>query len=263
MPFRAAIFDVDGVLIDSPHERAWRESLRDLMEHEWRELRDRTTWTPEAFTPLVYQRNVSGKPRESGARAALEHFGIPGDDVHVAGYSRRKQDVLERLIDAGDFAAYPDALRFLVRAKHVGLRIAAASSSKNASTLMAKVRVDASVLSAESLDLAPETTLLALLDADVSGRHFAHGKPYPEMFLAAAHELGVAPVDAVVLEDAVSGVLAAKAGGMAAIGIARADDVELLTGAGADLVVSSLDEVDTDSLVDGRLTTRRPSSAGP
>ena len=48
--FQGAIFDVDGVLVDSPHEKAWRESLRELMESSWRGIRDRTTWSPDAFT---------------------------------------------------------------------------------------------------------------------------------------------------------------------------------------------------------------------
>ena len=69
--FQGAIFDVDGVLVDSPHEKAWRESLRELMEGEWSDIRDRTTWSPEAFTPRVYEQEMSGKPRMSGARAAL------------------------------------------------------------------------------------------------------------------------------------------------------------------------------------------------
>ena len=70
--FRGAIFDVDGVLVDSPHEKAWRESLRQLMESDWSDIRDRTTWTPEAFTSRVYGEQMSGKPRMSGARAAAE-----------------------------------------------------------------------------------------------------------------------------------------------------------------------------------------------
>jgi beta-phosphoglucomutase len=59
-----------------------------------------------------------------------------------------------------------------------------------------------------------------------------------------------------VIEDASSGVQAAKAGGMAAIGISRADDADLLAAAGADLVVTSLDDVDRDALTRGELTTR-------
>ena len=77
------------------------------------------------------------------------------------------------------------------------------------------------------------------------------------MFLTAAHELGVAPEAAIVIEDAAAGVQAAKAGGMAAIGIARADDADLLAAAGADLVVTSLDQVDMAALSNGQLATKR------
>jgi beta-phosphoglucomutase-like phosphatase (HAD superfamily) len=56
-----------------------------------------------------------------------------------------------------------------------------------------------------------------------------------------------------VIEDAANGVQAAKAGGMAALGVARADDEELLVNADADLVVTTLDEVSLDALVGGRL----------
>lgn len=56
------------------------------------------------------------------------------------------------------------------------------------------------------------------------------------------------------MEDAPAGVEAAKAGGMDAIGIARRDDADLLGAAGADVVVTSLDEVDLDALASGRLT---------
>ena len=38
--FRGAIFDVDGVLVDSPHEKAWQESLRELMESDWQDIRE-------------------------------------------------------------------------------------------------------------------------------------------------------------------------------------------------------------------------------
>jgi hypothetical protein len=60
-----------------------------------------------------------------------------------------------------------------------------------------------------------------------------------------------------VVEDASSGVQAAKAGGMAALGVARLDDRDLLVGAGADLVVPSLDDVSMPGLALGRLAERR------
>ena len=184
---------------------------------------------------------MSGKPRMSGARAALEYFHIPDDEEEhrLLEYAERKQEMVVRLIEAGDFTAYPDALRFIIAVKDAGLRVAAASSSKNAKLFLRQIRLDtfAEQQGISSPTLRPGLTLLDYFDADVSGRDFAHGKPDPEMFLTAAHELGVPPERAIVMEDAAAGVQAAKAGEMGAIGIARKDDAELLAAAGADIVV--------------------------
>jgi beta-phosphoglucomutase-like phosphatase (HAD superfamily) len=255
--FRGAIFDVDGVLVDSPHEKAWRESLRELMENQWRDIRDQSTWSPEAFTSQVYREYMSGKPRISGASAALEYFKVPGAGTRVAEYADRKQEMVVRLIEAGDFHAYPDALRFVIAVKDAGLLIADASSSKNAGLFLRQIRLDtfAQEQGISSPSLRPGLVLLDYFDADVSGRDFKRGKPDPEIFLTAAHELGVEPADAMVIEDAPAGVQAAKAGGMAAIGVARADDAAMLAGAGADVVVPDLDHVDLAALKEGRLAT--------
>jgi beta-phosphoglucomutase-like phosphatase (HAD superfamily) len=256
--FSGAIFDVDGVLVDSPHERAWREALQGLMEGPWRDVRPQTAWSPEAFTPQVYQGVMSGKPRMSGALAALQHFRVPDPETRVAEYAERKQRMVVELIEAGEFTAYPDALRFIMAVKAAGLRVAAASSSKNAGLFLTQIRLDRFARE-EGLDyefLRPGLSLLEFFDADVSGRDFAQGKPHPEMFLTAAAELGLPPRECFVIEDAVSGVQAAKAGEMQALGLARADDEEQLAGAGADLVVTSLDDVDPGALAAGRLAAR-------
>jgi beta-phosphoglucomutase-like phosphatase (HAD superfamily) len=258
--FRGAIFDVDGVLVDSPHEAAWRDTFNALMEHEWADIRDQTTWTPDAFTSEVYQQVLSGKPRMDGARAALEHFGVPDPDgTRASEYAERKQTRVVELIEAGKFSAYPDALRFLLAVKDAGIRVAAASSSKNAGLFLRQIRLD--TFAAENgLQygwIEPGLTLLSAFDADTSGRHFEHGKPHPDIFLAAASELGVDPPTAFVIEDAVSGVQAAKAGKFAALGVARHDDEAGLAGADADIVLSTLDDLDLGGLANGRLT-RRP-----
>jgi beta-phosphoglucomutase len=263
MPLEGAIFDVDGVLVDSPHERAWRESLAQLMQTAWSDIRDQTTWSPEGFTSRVYEEQMSGKPRMSGARAALQYFHVPDDeDEHrLLEYAQRKQQMVVQLIEAGDFTAYPDALRFIIAVKGAGVRVAAASSSKNAGLFLRKIRLDsfAEKHGIASPTLKPGLTLLDYFDADVSGRDLAHGKPHPELFLIAAHELGVPPESAFVIEDAPAGVQAAKAGAMGAIGVARKDDAELLAAAGADIVVTTLDEVDVGQLRDGRLATAASS----
>jgi beta-phosphoglucomutase-like phosphatase (HAD superfamily) len=256
--FRGAIFDVDGVLVDSPHERAWRDTLRELMETRWSEIRPETTYAPERFTPGVYQRFVSGKPRMSGARAALDHFQVPDAATRVEEYAARKQEMVIELIEAGEFTAFPDALRFVLAVRELGLRIAAASSSKNAGLMLGRIDIDA-FAEEQGLDydfLTPKLRLLDLLDVDISGRDFARGKPHPEIFLTAAGELSLPTHQCVVVEDAVAGVEAAKAGGMAALGVARADDADPLTAADADLVVTTLDRVAVEGLPQGRLAAR-------
>ena len=103
--------------------------------------------------------------------------------------------------------------------------------------------------------VGPETTLLDMFDANVCGRDFARGKPDPEIFLTAAQALGVPPAECVVIEDAQSGVQAAKAGAMACVGVARLDDQALLKAAGADWVVASLDELPVATLLsDDKMT---------
>lgn len=256
--FSGAIFDVDGVLVDSPHERAWREALQELMEGPWSDIRDQTAWSPEAFTPEAYQAVMSGKPRMSGALAALEHFEVPDPQRRAEAYAERKQTMVIELIEAGEFSAFPDALRFILAVKAAGLLVGAASSSKNAGRFLKQIRLDtfAQEQGLEYEFLKPGQTLLELFDADVSGRDFAHGKPHPEMFTTAAEELGLTPQECFVIEDAVSGVEAAKAGEMSALGLARADDSEQLAEAHPDLVVTSLDDVDLDALAEGRLAAK-------
>ncbi len=124
--------------------------------------------------------------------------------------------------------------------------MAVASSSKNANAMMRPIR------------LADGGSLLDAFGVNVCGRDLRHGKPDPELFLLAATELGMAPARCLVIEDAPAGVQAARAGGMAALGVARLGDTATLEAAGADLVVTSLDDVAPDGLAQGRLC-RRPT----
>src|SRR5271155_5866817 len=133
----AAILDVDGVLLASPHERAWREALVGIAE-------------PDRFTTAMYQAAVAGKPRLDGARAALEALGVPDADGQAVAYAQRKQKRLEELIHAGAVAAFPDALRFVQAVGALGWPMAVASSSKNANQMMRQIHLggDRSLLAA-------------------------------------------------------------------------------------------------------------------
>src|ERR1700757_3648290 len=141
----AGIFDVDGVLLASPHERAWREALQSFAD-------------PDRFTTAMYQAHVAGKPRLSGARAVLEALSVPDAERQAGVYAELKQKRLEELIHTGSVAAFPDALRFVRALRARGLPLAVASSSRNANQMMQAIRLDAS------------QSLLDSFNANVCGR---------------------------------------------------------------------------------------------
>lgn len=227
----AVIFDVDGVLLASPHEQAWREALAGFAK-------------AERFTTSMYQSQVAGKPRLDGARSALQALGVNNAGCHAVAYAERKQARLEELMRTGAVAAFPDALRFVEGVAALGWPMAAASSSRNATEMMRTIRLSAG------------QSLLDIFHVNVSGRHVKHGKPDPELFLLAAAELGLSPMRCLVVEDAPAGIQAARAGGMTALGVARLGDADQLRAAGSDLVVNSLDEVAMVDLAWGRLKAR-------
>jgi beta-phosphoglucomutase len=229
----AVIFDVDGVLLASPHERAWRESLQGFAD-------------PDRFTTEMYQAQVAGKPRLDGARAALKALGVADGAHRAVAYAQCKQKRLEELIRAGAVKAFPDALRFVQAVRALGWPMAVASSSKNANAMM------------QPILLGSGDSLLDVFSANVCGRDLRHGKPNPELFILAASELHVAAEHCFVVEDAPAGIEAACAGHMTGLGVARLGDADLLRAAQADLVVTSLDEIAIDELAKGRLR-RRPA----
>ena len=228
---RAAIFDVDGVLVASPHERAWREALDGYAD-------------PARFTTEFYQANVAGKPRLDGARSTLERLGVRDAAERAPEYAAKKQALIDRLIAAGSFEAFPDAERLAVALGAQGLKLALASSSKNVGAMLRR------------LTLPDGRTLLSIFDADLSGTDVPRGKPDPALFLLAAKALNIPPAQCLVIEDAPAGIRAALAGGMAGLGIARLGDEALLRAAEANLVVTSLDQVDVAAIPKGVLRTR-------
>jgi HAD superfamily hydrolase (TIGR01509 family) len=225
----AVIFDVDGVIVDSPHEHAWREALSGFAE-------------PAGFTTVFYQAHVAGKPRLEGARSALEQLGGVQAAARAAEYAAVKQALIDKLIAEGNFEAFPDAVGFAAALHAAGLKLALASSSRNATAMLRQVY------------LPDGHALLSLFDADLSGHRVPRGKPDPALFLLAAEAMSVAPAQCLVVEDAPAGIHAARNAGMAALGVARLGDEALLRDAGADLVVTSLGRVDMVALAGGALS---------
>jgi HAD superfamily hydrolase (TIGR01509 family) len=219
------------VLVDSPHERLWRETLDRLMAGPWQDLAARIHYRPGALTTERYQRAVAGRPRLDGARAALEEVGAAGvDEERVRRYAEEKQAGLVESLERDPPPAFDDAVTFLAGLRAAGLAIATASASKNADALLAAVK------------MPDGTPLRDVLDADVSGLD-GPGKPDPAIFLEAARRLGQPPERCLVVEDAPNGVAAARRGGMACIGVDRTGDADQLRAEGADLVLDRLDRL--------------------
>ena len=234
----ALLFDLDGVLTDTAavHAAAWKAAFDD-------HLRQRSARTGEPFVPFDavadYLAHVDGKPRQDGVRDFLARRGItlpeghhddPPDRDTVHGLGNRKNVALLEKIHTDGVRVYEDGRRLLQAARDVGLLTAVVSSSANTEQVLAV------------------TALADLVDVRVDGvvarERGLPGKPAPDTFLAAAEELGVAPAQAVVLEDALSGVQAGRAGGFGlVVGVDRAGHAEALRAAGADVVVSDLTEL--------------------
>ncbi len=230
--FDAVVFDMDGVVTDTTaaHTAAWKEVFDEFLVRVVGPDVDR-------FDPMTdYLKFVDGKPRYDGVRGFLASRGIvidegrPGDPPSVdtvCGMGNRKN--AEFLGHLAEFGAdsYPATLRLIDELRQVGLRIALITSSRNASVVLEAAGVG---------DIFDVT-----IGGEVAAERGLPGKPLPAVFLAAAGDLGVDPSRTVVVEDAIAGVAAGRAGGFGlVIGVARhGNSAELLT-AGADVVVADL-----------------------
>jgi beta-phosphoglucomutase family hydrolase len=228
--YRAILFDLDGVVTPTAalHMRAWSEMFNAfLLEH-----------APDQppYTDRDYFAQVDGKPRADGVRDFLASRGIslpegsaddPPTAATVHGLGNRKNDAFNAVLARDGAAAYPGTLAFLDHLRGLAVPLALVSSSANAVAVLR---------SAGLLD-----RFEAVVSGAVAEEHHLAGKPAPDTFLYAARALGSDPADAVVLEDAVSGVRAGAAGGFGlVIGVDRGAGHAALRAAGADLVVDDL-----------------------
>lgn len=230
--FEAALFDLDGVLTPTAevHMRAWRQMFTTYFaEHE----------VEPAYTSADYFTHIDGKPRYDGVRAALASRGIelpegdptdePGTET-VCGLGNVKDALFNRMLAAGGVVAFPGTLDLLDALAARGVAVAVVSSSRNALAVLV------------AANLASHFTVV--VDGEVARHTGLRGKPSPETFEYAAAALGVPAAQAVVIEDAVSGVAAGRAGAFGlVIGVDRGAGAETLRGAGADLVVRDLGEL--------------------
>lgn len=225
------LFDLDGVLTATAdvHRRAWR----DLFE----------AWLPrlgvsEPYHDTDYDRFIDGKPRADGVADLLASRGValpwgePRDTPGlrtVWGLANDKNERFTRLIGRDGVAVFPDAVALLDRLPATS-RLAVVSSSRNARY----------VLEAAGLD----GRFPVVVDGLVIDELGLPGKPAPDCFWEAARRLSLPPAACVVLEDAVAGVRAGRAGAFGlVVGVDRTGCGEALREAGADVVVTTFDDL--------------------
>ena len=236
--FDAVLFDLDGVLTSTAkiHSRCWKTMFDDFLGR-------RAAAGKEPFRPFDigtdYKLYVDGKPRYEGVRSFLASRNIslsegapedlPTADT-VCGLGNCKDELVKAAIDRGEVEPYPGSVALVRRLREQGIRTAVVSSSNNCEEVLR---------AAGMLDLFDTR-----VDGVVASTLHLRGKPAPDTFLEAARELGVSPARAVVVEDAIAGVQAGRAGGFGlVVGVDREGGGDALRAHGADVVVTDLEEL--------------------
>lgn len=229
---RAVLFDLDGVLTPTAtvHRAAWKRAFDRYLAREGVE-------TP--FSDDDYLEFVDGRPRYDGVRSFLgsRSLSLPeGDPTDPAGFEtiqalgNLKNDMVQTVLTEEGVTPYREIVELVDRLAEMGIAQAVVSSSANAR----------GVLEAAGLT----SRFPVVVDAIVARTESLPGKPAPDTFLHAASLLGVEPGAAMVVEDAIAGVKAGRAGAFGVVvGVARHGDATDLAAAGAHVVVETLDEL--------------------
>ena len=236
--FDAILFDLDGVLTDTAriHAACWKRMFDAFLEI-------RAEAGNDTFRPFDietdYPPYVDGKPRFDGVRDFLAAREIelpegspydPPEYETVCGLGNRKNEMVNRAIAELGVDAYPGSVAVLRKIREEGVKTAVVSSSSNCAAVLEAAKI------------------ADLFDAKVDGVDIVEqglaGKPAPDSFLEGARRLGASPERCAVVEDAIAGVQAGRAGGFGLVlGVARKDDARALSENGADLVVADLGEL--------------------
>ncbi len=239
-------FDLDGVVTKTAavHAAAWKRLFDELLERS----AAGGAWTPFDID-RDYRTYVDGKPRRDGIRSFLAsrdirmpdgHAGDGPDATTIHGLAERKNGYLLAHLARAGVEVYDDAVRLIHAARLRGVKRAVVTASENCDAVLAAAG------------------LTGLFEVQVDGRVASdfglRGKPAPDTFLEAVRRLGTSPERAIVFEDAIAGVRAGQAGGFAlVVGVDRTGHADELRGAGADAVVSSLDEIELSDHLEARL----------
>ncbi|QNK40534.1 beta-phosphoglucomutase [Caproicibacter fermentans] len=188
---KSVIFDLDGVIV----------STDDLHFQAWKSMADRNG------IPFDRQINnlLRGVSRAESLEIILRKSEKSYSEQQKQELMQYKNDIYVKLLDNLKHSdILPGVVELINRLKKAGVKIAIGSSSKNTRKILQKIGLE------------------TVFDAIADGTEIQHSKPDPEVFLVAARKLETKPENCVVVEDAVAGIEAAKAGNMTAIAIGDA-----------------------------------------
>lgn len=213
MKYKACLFDLDGVLVDTAvyHFQAWKilgKHFNFELSHEQNE-------------------ELKGISRVESLDKILHwaHFQAT-QDQKGRWLKEKNETYLELISHMNPSEILPGVISFLDQLKEQGYLIALGSASKNAGIILEK------------------TGLTTWFNAIIDGNIVTKSKPDPEVFLKGAEALGCPATACIVFEDAQAGIDAAKAGGMKVVGVGSPTILR-----GADKVISSFTELQVSELL--------------
>lgn len=207
---RAVLFDLDGTMVDNMryHTDAWIEMARKL-GHE--------------LTREYFQREFSGRKNEELFPLLL---GRPLDPSELVRLAEEKESRYREL-----YAPHVrpleglEALLDRLATRGIAVGIATAAPEKNREFVLDRLG------------------LSARISVVVGAEQVEHGKPAPDLFLAAAQQLACQPSATLVFEDAVLGVQAGRAAGMSVCGVTTGESADVLLAAGAHFAIRDFTEL--------------------
>jgi len=199
---QSVIFDMDGVIIDShpAHRKAWHEFLG------------------------VMGRDVSDKELDfildgRKRREILRHFLGQLSEEQLNEYGNRKDEFFQQA--ALELTLIPGVVEFLISLRECNINVGLATSASESRTRSTLERLQ----------------LTRYFEVVVTGNDVTEGKPDPAIYHLVCRKLNVDPQNAVAIEDAVSGILAASSVGLKCVGVGHARNEERLRAAGAHQVI--------------------------
>lgn len=237
--FDAVVFDLDGVITQSAdlHAKAWKIMFDEFLLSIEKE-------SGKHYKPFDleedYKIYVDGKPRYQGVENFLQSrhihldYGTPensSDQKTICGLGNQKNRIFQKLLKKEGIHVYDLSVTFVRRLRKSGYKTAIVSSSKNCRMILEKIGI---------IDLFD-----TIIDGIRSEKENIKGKPEPDIFIKAIHDLNVKPERTMVIEDALAGVSGGtKSGVRCVVGVNRSTQKStILKDCGANQVVSNLSEI--------------------